>query len=46
MPYVLLVFHALGITYTDTIFLFRQPHRNNIGLFRQSKTYAFATKLY
>ena len=31
MPYVLLVLHAVSITYIDTVFLFRQTHRINIG---------------
>ena len=31
MPYVLSVLHAVSITYTDTVFLFRQTHRVNIG---------------
>ena len=45
-PYVLLVLHAVSISFTGTVFLFRQTHRNNIGLFRQAKTYTFALKLY
>ena len=42
MPYVLLVLHAVNINYTGTVFLFRQTHRNNIGPFRQAKTYISA----
>ena len=31
MPYVLLVLHAVSISYTGTAFLFRQTHRIYIG---------------
>ena len=31
MPYVLLVLHAVSITYIGTVFLFRQTHRIYIG---------------
>ena len=31
MPYVLSVLHAASITYTGTVFLFRQTHRVYIG---------------
>ena len=44
MPYVLLVLHAVSITYIDTVFLFRQTHRNNIVLFQHTKTYTFVIK--
>ena len=46
MPYVLLVLHAVSISYTCTVFLFRQTHSNNIELFRQANTYTFVIKLY
>ena len=31
MPYILLVLHAVSITYIGTVFLFRQTHGFNIG---------------
>ena len=31
MPYVLLVLHAVSITYRGTVFLFQQTHRVYIG---------------
>ena len=46
MPYVLLVLHAVNTSYICTVFLFRQTHRNNIGLFGQAITYTFVIKLY
>ena len=46
MLYVLLVLHAVSTSYTCTVFLFRQTHGNNIGLFRQANTYTFVLKLY
>ena len=46
MPYVLLVLHAVSISYTGTVFLFRRTYRHEPGLFGQTITYTSVLKLY
>ena len=46
MPYVLIGLHAVSITYTGTVFLFRQTHRNNIGPVSTVQNLYFCHKLY
>ena len=39
-------FNGFSIGILHTVFLSQETHRNNIGLSRVAKTYAFAIKLY
>ena len=41
-----LLSNGFSIGILHTVFLSRETHRNNIGLSRVAKTYAFAIKLY
>ena len=44
LPLNCILIVSMGILHT--VFLSRETHRNNIGLSRVAKSYAFATKLY